>query len=633
MKKNILLLAAAAFLLAGCDYGTTSASSSGTSSSYSPIYVPEEEYQVPDDVGDPVVLSETLSISLSEMDVETEEGGRLYFPVQVGEEEVLFRVEGGTVLEDGGIHLDQGGYLTNVTPIQGIDDVSWVGESSEDAFPMERVSAMTIVDPFLGGYVTNGENVLPESTDGLFFSIGPAIGTLDLERLSIGTKADSSVEPNGKAGNLSFYSLNDTHGAVSLNEENGEPGIAVLGNYLREGAKSNPEGTVILSAGDMWQGSADSNLTHGGIMVDWMNLVGFDAMSIGNHEFDWGVSYIEQNLAKANFPFLGINIRDPEGNTPYWAAPSTIIQRGGWRIGVVGAIGDLESSIAVSSLGGYELGDDFRKLSEEEAKRLKEEEDCDFVAILIHNGSFPVSQEGSEYIDLVFEGHTHRGYVEVDEYGIPHAQGWANGGHLNRLDFVYEETTGTFQYDGNVQYSGYEMTYGGTPDKDVEDLIEQYSSLIDPIKNEVLDPSFQGMSESEIAVYSTEAMLHFYQEKYEGRYEIVAAFSNTGCARTNLADGPLTYGALYQALPFDNDNVLVELSGQSLSYLLGDGYLAAASEISRWEVDLDKKDYHAIVLSYVSEKSSYASLMEEIERDSQNRQRDIFAEAIRSGDY
>lgn len=633
MKKAIILFAAAAFLLAGCEYGDESDSSSGASSSYSPVYVPEEEYQVPEDVGEPVVLCEPLSVSLSEVEVETEEGGRLYFPVQAGEEEILFRAEGGTVLEGGGIHLGQGGYLTNVTPIQGIFDVAWEGDASEGSFPMARVSGMTIVDPFLGAYVTEGENVLPESTDGLFFSIGPSIGTLELEGFSIRTKEDSFAEPNGKAGNLSFYSLNDTHGAVSLNEENGEPGIAVLGNYLRQGAMANPEGTFILSAGDMWQGSADSNLTHGGIMVDWMNLVGFDAMSIGNHEFDWGVSYIEENLGKANFPFLGINIRDPEGNAPYWAAPSTIIQRGGWRIGVVGAIGDLESSIAVSSLGGYELGDDFRRLSEEEAKRLKEEEDCDFVAILIHNGSFPVSQEGAEYIDLVFEGHTHRGYVDVDEHGIPHAQGWANGGHLNRLDFVYEETTGSFRYDGNIQYSGYEMTYGGTPDKDVEELIEQYSSLIDPIKNEVLDPSFQGMSESEIAVYSTEAMLRFYQEKYQGRYEIVAAFSNTGCARTNLPSGPLTYGNLYQALPFDNDNVLVELSGQSLSYLLGDGYLAAASEISRWEVDLDKANYHAIVLSYVSEKSSYASLMDELERDSQNRQRDIFAEAIRSGDY
>ena len=177
------------------------------------------------------------------------------------------------------------------------------------------------------------------------------------------------------------------------------------------------------------------------------------------------------------------------------------------------------------------------------------------------------------------------------------------------------------------------MVYEGVSDKDVEKLIEQYSSLIDPIKNEILDPYFPGMTESEIAVYSTEAMLRYYQEKYEGRYEIVAAFSNTGCARASLSNGPLTYGSLYQALPFDNDNVLVELSGQSLSYLLGDGYLATASEVSQWEVDLDKKDYHAIVLSYVSEKAEYARMMAEIERDSQNRQRDIFADAIRNGDY
>ena len=146
-------------------------------------------------------------------------------------------------------------------------------------------------------------------------------------------------------------------------------------------------------------------------------------------------------------------------------------------------------------------------------------------------------------------------------------------------------------------------------------------------------PCFIASSTGTSSPVRTEAMLRYYQEKYEGRYEIVAAFSNTGCARTSLSSGPLTYGSLYQALPFDNDNVLVELSGQSLSYLLGDGYLATASEVSQWEVDLDKKDYHAIVLSYVSEKAEYARMMAEIERDSQNRQRDIFADAIRNGDY
>ena len=160
MKKAIILFAAAAFLLAGCEYGDESDSSSGASSSYSPVYVPEEEYQVPEDVGEPVVLCEPLSVSLSEVDVETEEGGRLYFPVQAGEEEILFRAEGGTVLEGGGIHLGQGGYLTNVTPIQGIFDVAWEGNASEGAFPMARVSGMTIVDPFLGAYVTEGEKRL-----------------------------------------------------------------------------------------------------------------------------------------------------------------------------------------------------------------------------------------------------------------------------------------------------------------------------------------------------------------------------------------------------------------------------------------------------------------------------------------
>ena len=111
---------------------------------------------------------------------------------------------------------------------------------------------------------------------------------------------------------ISMYGVNDLHGAIF--EENGEPGIAKISTYLKEKRAENEEGTLIFSAGDMFQGTAVSSLTKGRVVVDAMNEIGFDAMGIGNHEFDWGISDIEKFLDgdaetnKMNFPLLGANI-------------------------------------------------------------------------------------------------------------------------------------------------------------------------------------------------------------------------------------------------------------------------------------------------------------------------------------
>ena len=97
----------------------------------------------------------------------------------------------------------------------------------------------------------------------------------------------------GLAGNSKDY----VHVAYIINEKN-----------------KSPDTTVILSSGDMFQGSAISNMTQGGVVVEAMNEIGFDAMTIGNHEFDWGIDKIaayndgDEKNGEADFPFLSCNI-------------------------------------------------------------------------------------------------------------------------------------------------------------------------------------------------------------------------------------------------------------------------------------------------------------------------------------
>ena len=89
--------------------------------------------------------------------------------------------------------------------------------------------------------------------------------------------------------------MNDLHGKFA--DTDTQPGVDELSTYLRAATFSN-ENTILLSSGDMWQGSSESNLTKGLIMTEWMNSLGFVSMTLGNHEFDWGEDAIKDSIQK-----------------------------------------------------------------------------------------------------------------------------------------------------------------------------------------------------------------------------------------------------------------------------------------------------------------------------------------------
>ena len=91
-----------------------------------------------------------------------------------------------------------------------------------------------------------------------------------------------------------------------------QPGVDEMTTYLRK--VQNEQNALLLSSGDMWQGSCESGLTKGNIITDWMNELGFSAMTLGNHEFDWGAEPIKANAAIAEFPLLAINVYDRTTN-------------------------------------------------------------------------------------------------------------------------------------------------------------------------------------------------------------------------------------------------------------------------------------------------------------------------------
>jgi 2',3'-cyclic-nucleotide 2'-phosphodiesterase (5'-nucleotidase family) len=490
---------------------------------------------------------------------------------------------------------------------------------------LSKASNYAISSPANGAYpLVSGETLSFGSEEAFtYFSLFAPVGQFQINSITLSYDLGLSHEAK-PLEQLDFYTVNDTHGASEEVVSSYHPGIEKLGQELRSQEQVNPDGSLVLSSGDMWQGSADSNMTKGLLMVDWMNGLGFESMAVGNHEFDWFPATIESNASEANFPFLGINIRDPSGVQPSWAKSSTTIERSGVKIGVIGAIGPVETSIAKSSLSGYSFASNYPSLIEQEALRLKQQENCALVVVSIHYGDLETSL--CPDIDAVFEGHTHQNYEKIDTQGIPHVQTYANGSNIQHVRFSKQ--------NGKFAFSTFESFDFATIDGLQKDGISSniyayYLSLVAEKKNEVVGSISTTWDKATIAALSAKRMYLDYKNDAWSK-DLMAAFVNKGCARQEIPAGQVTYGQIYAALPFDNDLILFSTSGANLKSLLTDTYLSGYSEITDSSSLSDTGSYDIMMISYVSEQDKYAPNLSEISRDSVNRSRDLLANYLRS---
>ena len=152
---------------------------------------------------------------------------------------------------------------------------------------------------------------------------------------------------------LDIYASNDIHGRISENKTENEPGIAKLATYLNERKSENNDGYIYLNSGDYWQDTYESGYNKGKLLTECLDLMECETISLGNHEFDWGIDVIKENKELTTYTtFLGANMRQyPDtSKTVDFAEPYKIIERQGLKIGIIGAIGrDQITSITSSS--------------------------------------------------------------------------------------------------------------------------------------------------------------------------------------------------------------------------------------------------------------------------------------------
>ena len=305
---------------------------------------------------------------------------------------------------------------------------------------------------------------------------------------------------------------------------------------------------------------------------------------------------------QAEFPFLGANIffakqkgniSKGHGGRPHWVKPYKVLEANGIQVGVIGiANPDTPSITNPVHVADLMFTDPVEAV--EDVLPEAEKEGATMIVVLAHIGGYwPDFGELADFVcgldpdevDLVVSGHTH---ARIDDVicGIPVIQAYSSGTAFARVDFDVDTQSGEV-VDYSMNYSPittYNTYYGGpasykrwdtgawqevVPDPEITAIVAGYEAEVDAIKNEVIGETTTAITrnyryESEMGDWVTDIM-----RAYDPGIDF--AFTNSGGLRADIDAGELTFGEVFEALPFDNTLVVVELTGAEVIQVLDEG--------------------------------------------------------------
>ena len=360
-------------------------------------------------------------------------------------------------------------------------------------------------------------------------------------------------------------------------------GIAQLATLIEQ-FRASEENVFLFDAGDIFTGVL-AKLTQGEVSFELMNTMGYDAMAIGNHEFEYGWEVLARQKHRVPFPVLGANLFY-RGTDIHFAQPYSIIERNGIRIGVIGILGrDAATALNPPNIAGLEVRDP-GLIVPEYVKLLRP--DVDLVVLLTHQGKTAPMQTDDEAhpetrrdmeadielagivdgIDVLLGGHADAGTEEPvvqPQTGTLIMQTWGQGFHLGFLQLRVDlEKDEILSYDGRLVPVDSDSL---EPHARVAGKLAAYRSRHSDIY--------------EVAGYAAERLSRRYNEESDlgnlfadiRRAESGAQIgvSLSGAIRRDIPAGPVTVAMLLDAYPFIDDIVTVRLSGAKIIEVLEHG--------------------------------------------------------------
>lgn len=437
-------------------------------------------------------------------------------------------------------------------------------------------------------------------------------------------KVNPSSTPQTVTKTLSIYYLNDTHGSyarLNLNSYyKNEAGLAYISSFIKNKRSKNPDNTLVLSGGDMFQGGYESNMTRGDIIIDAMNEIGFDAMALGNHEFDWGTSYLDKFSENLNCDIISANTFYSDRVTrPDFISPYTIIEKDGYKVGIVGGAEKNMNSSIVGSIGSQFYFPDPVGYVKAFARELRLTHNCDVILSVFHDAGYEVDSEtqptsfkeltdideetGRKYVDAMFFAHDH--YRKSGVYnGVPYIEAASNATTIGEINLTLSGNNVVFDvtdYNYNL-YNGFSECK--TYDSSFTTIDNKYADLIQR-GAEILTTLHKSYSRDEFTVLACEAMLWYvnsHKDEFGGNTVYFASHNTGGIRVSSLPEGDLTVRDFIKAFPFDNLLSIQTCTSTHLQNMRNSSYYKTA--------ELDNIVYSngytkAVSINYITE-SSYA---------------------------
>jgi 5'-nucleotidase len=223
---------------------------------------------------------------------------------------------------------------------------------------------------------------------------------------------------------ITILHVNDTHSQlepVRSGEYAGMGGILERAAYIDSVRRAEgPENVLVLHAGDFWQGSAYFTEYGGSVEIQAMNAIGYDAVTLGNHEFDNGIEALGERLASLECPVVVCNYDFSPFEAGKYIKPCVVVEKAGKRIGIIGVLCKLKDMVAgdvADRIPEYDMVSTVQKYADELRPR------CDLVIALTHIGytehnpgdiTDPQLVAATRGIDIVVGGHSHTFMEEPD---------------------------------------------------------------------------------------------------------------------------------------------------------------------------------------------------------------------------
>lgn len=398
----------------------------------------------------------------------------------------------------------------------------------------------------------------------------------------------------------------DFHGAIlggNRDRRSGRPvgGTPALAAAIERLRAANPEGTVLVDGGDIYQGTMISNLQYGRPVIEQMNLLGYDALSVGNHEFDWTADTLQRRVHEMRFRALAANmIEKKSGKRPWWVRGDTTVTRRGVRVGIFGVAYPGTPRVTMPAYVSHLRFEDDSTWSARLAPKLRKAG----AAVVVGLGHVPAETDstrrvrgdlerlarGVRGVDAWFGGHSHN-VVDDRVGGVSAMIAGSHGQWVAQCDLVtdpvarrvVERSTRLHQVFADVPL-----------DTAWTARVERWNSGVAPIAREVL-----GRTETALGRTRPEAPIgNFITEAMKRQTGCDIALQNPGGMRADHPAGTITRGTVYDIMPFDNTIVTMELTGaevrRALEQALRGDRITQVTGL-RYVVDMDRPAMSRVV--------------------------------------